>query len=196
MTVFLRDNKDVERLLSRRLTQIAILLLVMYVVQVVSFLTGGWPLQFGIVPRTIHGLRGVLFSPLLHGGWWHLIANTAPLAVMLCLLAFSKRYSLWGIVAAIWGLTGVAVWMIGRPYSVQIGASGVIFGIATFLITTAFIDRSLRSALAAITVLILYGGIVWGLLPGRRGVSWEGHLCGAVSGFFVARMAEKRSLKI
>lgn len=185
-------QEAMERFLSKQLTQIGILLLALYIIHLFSVVTGGWPVQFGIAPRTMIGLRGVLFSPLLHGSWSHLLANTAPLGVMLCLLALTKRYPLWPTTGAIWLLTGMAVWLFGRPYSVQIGASGIIFGLASFLVTTAWLTRHLRTALAAIAVIVLYGSIVWGLLPGRRGVSWEGHLCGAVAGFAVARFEERR----
>jgi len=86
----------------------------------------------------------------------------------------------------IWLAAGFAIWIVGRPGSVQIGASGLIYGLAAFLVATAWFKRDLKSALAALVVIILYGSIVWGLLPSRAGVSWEGHLSGAVVGILVA----------
>ncbi|RYD71904.1 MAG: rhomboid family intramembrane serine protease [Verrucomicrobiaceae bacterium] len=181
-----------DRPFRKQLVQIGILLLAMYVIHLLSVATGGWALQFGIVPRTLEGVRGIVFSPFLHGSWSHLIANTAPLAVMLTLLAISRRQSLWTITVTIWLLTGVAVWLVGRPGSVQVGASGIIFGLAAFLVATAWLTRHLGSALIALVVIFLYGSIIWGVLPGKRGVSWEGHLCGMISGIVVANLAVKR----
>ena len=101
-------------------------------------------------------------------------------------LAFVKGRALWPITAMIWLATGFAIWIVGRPGSVQIGASGLIYGLAAFLVATAWFKRDLKSALAALVVIVLYGSIVWGLLPGGAGVSWEGHVSGAVAGILVA----------
>jgi membrane associated rhomboid family serine protease len=178
----------VERRRANQLSQIAIFLVALFVIHAVSVATGMWLARFGVIPRTAIGLRGILFSPVLHVSWSHLMANAVPLAVMLCLLALSKKGSLWPITAAIWTLSGLAVWLVGRPGSIQIGASSLIYGLAAFLVTSAWTSRNVKSALVALAVIFFYGGIVWGLLPGTPGVSWEGHLCGAIAGFLVARV--------
>ena len=188
------DTTFVKTLLANQFTQIAILLVIMLVIQTVSTVTGMWPAQFGVVPRTVTGLRGIIFSPMLHASWSHLIANTVPLAVLLGLLAFGKRHPLWATTAAIWVVTGLAVWLIGRPGSIQIGASGLIYALTTFFVTAAWTSRDLGSALVALIVIFLYGGLVWGLLPREPGVSWEGHIAGALAGILVARLAEKNRL--
>jgi membrane associated rhomboid family serine protease len=176
----------VNRTFSNFVVQILCFLAALVVVHVVNVLFGMWFTQFGVIPRSVVGLRGILFSPLLHGNWTHLFANAAPLGVMLGLLAFTRGWSFWRITGALWLASGVAVWLIGRPGSVQIGASGLIYGLAAFLLTTAWFQRDLKSAAAALVVIVLYGGIAWGLLPTRQGVSWEGHLAGAVSGVLIA----------
>ena len=181
-------NRPPTSLIAQILCFIAILV----AIHAVNGVLGMWFTQFGVMPRTVVGLRGILFSPLLHGNWAHLLANAAPLGVMLGLLAFSRGRSLWSITGAIWIASGTAVWLVGRPGSVQVGASGLIYGLAAFLVTTAWFQRDLKSAVAAIVVLFFYGSIVWGLLPTRQGVSWEGHIAGAVAGVLVAWKMPRR----
>jgi membrane associated rhomboid family serine protease len=177
---------SMNRLLSSQVVQIVWFLVALAAVHLANVLTGMWFTQFGVIPRSVIGLRGILFSPLLHGNWAHLVANGAPLGVMLGLLAFTRGPALWTIVGAIWLASGAAVWLVGRPGAVQIGASGLIYGLAAFLLATAWLQRDLKSGLAALIVLFLYGGIAWGLLPVRQGVSWEGHLAGAIAGILIA----------
>ncbi len=177
-----------SRIPPNQLVSIFALLAALFVVHVVNALFGMGLTQFGVIPRTVVGLRGILFSPLLHGSWAHLLSNAAPLAVVLGLLAFARGIALWPIVGAIWVGSGIAVWLVGRPGSVQVGASGVIYGLAAFLLATAWFQRDLKSALAALVFMVLYGGIVWGVFPTRQGVSWEGHLSGAVIGVIVAML--------
>ncbi len=171
-----------------QLQQIGIFILVLFGVHLINFVSGMWLNRFGIIPRTFRGLQGILFSPLLHANWSHLAANAAPLAVMLCLVAFGSRQPMWPITISIWVISGTAIWLVGRPGSVQIGASALIYGLAAFLVTEAWVKRDLKSALVALLVIVLYGGIVWGLLPTRQGVSWEGHLCGVAAGILVAKI--------
>jgi membrane associated rhomboid family serine protease len=176
---------------SNPFLQIASLIALLFLIHALNVLTGMWLVQFGVIPRSLIGLRGVLFSPLLHGNWAHLMANTVPLAVMLGLLSLTRTHPLWTTTAQIWTLSGLAVWVVGRPHSVQIGASGLIYGLAAFLITAAWTTRNFRAALGALIVLVVYGGIFWGVFPNKAGVSWEGHLCGALAGFLVAKTTQK-----
>jgi membrane associated rhomboid family serine protease len=176
----------VNRALRNQFVQILVVLGVILAVHVVNIAGSMWLTPYGVIPRTFIGLRGILFSPLLHGDWTHLFANLPPLGVMLGLLAFVRGKYLWRIAGTIWVMSGIAVWLVGRPGSVQVGASGWIYGLAAYLVMYAWIQRDWRSALAAVTVVFLYGGIVWGLLPTQPGVSWEGHLAGAVAGMMIA----------
>lgn len=143
--------------------------------------------QFGIVPRTVHGLAGILFSPLLHGNMHHLLANSIPLFVLLVILFSDSRYHPYRALALIWIASGAGTWLIGRGGSVHIGASSIVFGVAAFLIVAGLTVKSWRSATVAIFVFLFYGGIFYGALPQPGPISWEGHLCGAVAGVWTAR---------
>lgn len=144
--------------------------------------------RFGIQPRTGAGLVGVVTSPLLHASLSHLTANAAPLLVMLVLLLSDRAYHPGRTLAWIWIGSGLGTWLIGRGGdAVHIGASGIIFGLAAFLIVAGFSMKSWRSAVVAILVFVIYGGIFYGLLPQAGPISWEGHLCGALAGIWAAR---------
>ena len=147
---------------------------------------------FGIYPRTLFGLRGILFAPLLHGNFGHLIGNTVPF-VMLGWLVMLRRTSDFFIVTAIVALLGgLGTWLFGAA-AIHIGASGVIFGYFGFLIARGYFERSFVSIAFSVLVAVLYGGMIWGVLPGQYGISWEGHLFGFLGGIFTARLIGKRS---
>jgi membrane associated rhomboid family serine protease len=143
-----------------------------------------WPRleSYGIVPRTLRGLIGIPLAPFLHASLAHLVSNTIPLAVLLLLLAGSRANS-WTIVVAIVLWTGVLLWLFGRPAN-HIGASGLIYGLAGFLVVSGVYERRLVPMIMAIVVVILYGGtLLFGIVPSWGSqVSWEGHLLGAVAG--------------
>lgn len=171
--------------------------LLLYLVEVVDVATGHQLDRNGIRPLQTDGLVGVLFAPLLHADWQHLLANTAPALVLgfLMTLAGPARFVL--ATAIIWIVGGLGTWLIGNigvhcPYvgvsceSVHIGASGLIFGWLTFLIVFGFFTRKAWEIVVGVVVLFLYGGILWGVLPGTVGVSWQAHLCGAAAGVLAA----------
>ncbi len=143
--------------------------------------------RFGIIPRTVIGLPGILFSPFLHGSMHHLLANSVPLFVLLVLLLSNPQYHPYRALAFIWLASGFGTWLIGRGGAVHIGASSIVFGLAAFLIVAGLTMRSWRSAFIAIFVFLFYGGIFYGALPQPGPISWEGHLCGAVAGAWSAR---------
>ena len=148
--------------------------------------------RFGIVPRTQEGLIGVLFSPLLHGNGAHLLANAPPLFILLTLLFWDRKYHPARTLALIWLASGLGTWLIGRNGdaahpTVHIGASSVIYGLVVYLLVAGFLMDSWRAVFVAIGVGVAYGGIFYGVLPQAGPISWEGHLCGAIAGFFTAR---------
>ena len=144
--------------------------------------------RLGIVPRTQLGLRGILFAPLLHGTWNHLMANTLPFAVLgwLTLLQGVPEFTI--VTAVVWVVSGLGVWLFAAPHTLHVGASGIIFGYFGFLLSRSYFEQDLRSAAVSVVVALLYGPLIWGILPSRRrGISWQGHLFGFVGGILIAR---------
>jgi membrane associated rhomboid family serine protease len=138
--------------------------------------------RLAILPRTESGLIGVLFAPLLHASLSHLLSNAAPLLVLLVVLFSDPRYRPEPTLAAIWLASGLGTWLIGRGGAIHLGASGLVFGLVSYLIASGFLMRTWRAAFVALAVFLLFGGIAYGLVPQPGPVSWEGHLCGALAG--------------
>lgn len=146
----------------------------------------------GIRPWSLDGLDGILWAPLLHGGWGHLISNTLPFLVF-GFLAMAGGIRQWLVITAIiWLLGGVGVWLTGGDagYS-HIGASGVIFGWLAFLLARGVFARSGRQIALAAVLLFFWGGLLWGVLPGAPDVSWQAHLFGALAGVLAARVVAR-----
>jgi len=144
--------------------------------------------QLALVPRRLASLHGIIGMPFVHDSFGHLMTNTVPLLAFGAILLFrGVRYYL-AVSAGIVVITGVLLWVFGRE-AAHIGASGVVFGYLGFLVTRGFYERSFRAVGVAALVVLLYGGMIWGVLPGETGVSWDGHLCGLIAGIVVARVA-------
>lgn len=148
--------------------------------------------HLGILPRSISGLQGILFSPFLHGDWHHLFSNLGPFLVLTTLLLFfyPKKTSYFHFFA-LYLFSGCILWLIGRSH-LHIGASGLIYALASFLIFKGIFSNNVTLLLIAILTIILYGGILWGIFPCEPQVSWEGHLSGAVAGFLLAFWQRKQ----
>jgi membrane associated rhomboid family serine protease len=169
----------------------------LYIIEVWDSLSSHSLDRHGIRPLETDGLTGIIFAPLLHSNWQHLIANTGPALVLgfLMTLAGMSRF-VWAT-AIIWIAGGLGTWLIGNigthcPYvgvrceTNHIGASGLIFGWLAFLIVFGFFTRKVWEIVVGVIVLFVYGGILLGVLPGTFGVSWQGHLCGAIAGVLAA----------
>lgn len=148
--------------------------------------------QYGVQPRSDEGLLGILFAPLLHGGWDHLSANSGPLLVLgfLALAAGLLR----GLVAAavIWVVGGVGVWLVAGSNTNHIGASGLVFGFLVYVVVRGVVNHRFWEIVLGAIVLFIYGGVLWGVLPGQPGVSWQGHLFGAIGGAIAAVVVSHR----
>ncbi len=144
-----------------------------------------WAKYLGVFPRTWEGLSGLLTFPLVHGDFGHLASNSVPLLVLSTAILYFYRPVALRVIGLIYVLHGLLVFIAARQV-VHIGASGLVYGFATFLLASGIIrkDRSLMAI--SLLVTFLYGGMVWGVLPIKEGVSWEGHLFGALSGIFSA----------
>jgi membrane associated rhomboid family serine protease len=169
-----------------------VLLWVIEAVDVVVF-RGGLDYD-GIQPLTMDGLWGILWAPLLHAGWAHLIANTVPALILGFLATLVGMGRFLAATAIIWVLGGAGTWLIGDlgghcsigSCPPHIGASGLIMGWLTFVIVVGFFTRTVWQVVVGVVVFFLYGGYLFGVLPGQIGVSWQGHLCGAIAGIFAA----------
>lgn len=146
---------------------------------------------YGIVPRYLFGLRGILFAPFLHGNYAHLIGNTLPFIVLGWLVMLRRTRDFFVVSAIAMLVGGMGTWLFGSP-GTHIGASGVIFGYLGFLLARGYFERSIGSILFSIVVGSLYGGLIWGVLPGQPGISWEGHLFGFIGGVIAARLLSDR----
>ena len=180
--------KGTAERLKPRMKLLGGLLLLMWAVFLVTALSGGALLSLGVIPRTAIGLRGILFAPFLHGSLAHIVANSIPFFLLgwLVMLRDSGHFLPVTIFAMLG--SGFAAWLLGAPGSVHVGASGVIFGYLGFLITAGWYERSVASILLSVVVIVLWGGMVFGVLPGQTGISWQAHLGGFIGGVLAARM--------
>lgn len=145
---------------------------------------------FGIIPRTTHGLWGIVCAPFLHANIHHIVSNSWPIIILtFVLLQFydNLAFRVWTGSAV---LGGFLVWAFARS-AVHIGASGVIFSLLGFLMASGIFRGSLKSFIIGIIIFFLYGGCIWGVLPNQEGVSWESHLFGFIAGIFLARHYRK-----
>jgi len=143
----------------------------------------GWKLSvFGIIPRTVPGLVGIFISPLIHGNIYHLISNTIPLLFLGSVMYFFYETRAPAVFFRAYFWTNLLVWLFARPDSIHIGASGLVYALAFFLIFFGIFYRDFRSLIITIIVFILYGGVFYGILPSDPHVSWESHLAGALVG--------------
>jgi len=147
--------------------------------------------RFGIFPRTLKGLRGILFSPFLHGSLGHLTANSVPFFVLSVALFYFYRNLAWRIFWLIYLFSGICVW-VGAREAWHIGASGLIYGLGAFLFFSGILRNDVKLLTISIIVVFLYGGMFWGMFPIEPGVSWESHLWGAASGFVLSIVYRKQ----
>jgi membrane associated rhomboid family serine protease len=165
----------------------------MWIVELIDLLLGLHLDAWGIRPRDPVGLLGIVFAPFLHAGFHHLLANTFPFLVLgwFVLLWGTARYFAVTIVVMLLG--GLGVWLVGRSGSVHLGASGLIFGYLGHLLLGGYFERRLSTIAGSIAVAMLYGGLVFEVLPGTPGISWESHLFGFLAGAFMARALARRT---
>lgn len=143
-------------------------------------------INLGIIPRTLKGLIGIITSPFLHGSFKHIISNTAPLIVLLFILNHFYPQKALSVILFTIIAGGLLVWLFGRNAN-HIGASGLIYGVAAFLIANGFIEQKFTPLLISVVVTVLYGGLIWGIFPSLQSyISWESHLFGAVTGVLIS----------
>ena len=162
------------------------LLLVIWIVYVFDHIVGFQWASYGVLPRDSAGIKGILFMPLLHGSWGHLLSNTPPLFVLMAMLWFFYPRIAAPAFLMIYILAGLATWTFARAGVYHIGASGLIYGLVAFLFWNGLFRRNVKAIVISLIVLFYYGGMFVGILPGQQGISWDGHLLGALAGIFTA----------
>jgi len=180
----------------KKLKPILIIVAILYAILFLDWLLPIKINSFGLIPRTQFGLIGIITSPFLHGNLLHLNSNAIPLIVMLITLITFYDKKVWKIVVGITLLSGILLWIFGRSAN-HIGASGMIYGLAAFLVFNGVMERNLKSIIISIVIAITYSGFVYGLTPftTRSGVSWDGHLFGAISGVLVSYYLSRKGSK-
>lgn len=171
--------------MSRPIAVVGGMLIAMWVMEVVDLLPGTPFDSWGIRPRTLRGVLGIALAPFLHSGFPHLIANSIPFAILGVAIAFASVVRFVEVVCIVGLTSGIGTWLLGQSNSVHIGASGLVFGFVTYLVSRGIFARKILWLLGGAVVMVVYGGILWGLLP-RPGVSWTGHVFGAVGGVLAA----------
>jgi membrane associated rhomboid family serine protease len=160
----------------------------MWVLEIVDSVGDGRLDQYGIEPREADGLVGIVAAPFLHGGFGHLVGNTVPFLLMGFAIAFGGLVRVAAVTAIVALVSGAGTWLIGPDNSVHIGASGVVFGYATYLLTRGVFNRNLVEILIGAVVGVLWGGVLLAGLEPQQGISWQGHLFGAIGGVVAARL--------
>ena len=159
--------------------------LLLWVIHTIQFLLPGDFVRLGVYPRMTFGLKGIFLSPLIHSNWGHLMSNTPPLLVLSVMTMFFYRRVALRSFFLIYFLTGLAVWMFGKP-AFHIGASGVVYGLVSFVFWNGIFRRNIKSIVLALIVVFYYGSMFMGILPGQEGISWESHLLGGLAGIFAS----------
>jgi membrane associated rhomboid family serine protease len=178
--------------LGRSVAVMAGLLALLWVLEFFDSLIGHRLDYYGIHAQDVDGLPGILTAPLLHGGWGHLIGNSVPFFVLglLVLLSGLARW-IWSTVISII-TSGLTAWLLTPAGTVIIGASGLIFGWLTYLLARGLWSRKIGQVVIAAAVLLFYGGMIVGILPGAAGVSWQAHLGGAIGGILAAWLLHRK----
>lgn len=175
------DVKAVKSVLGK----ILLFIVLLWIIRIIDFIIPYDFCRWGILPRHVSGLFGIVFAPLLHANFYHLISNTLPIFILLtATFAFYRKQAI-PVVLGIVIVGGSLVWIFGRSAN-HVGISGLIYGLAAFLVAAGIYKKDAKSIIVSIVIIALYGGLVWGVLPGKYWISWEGHLFGAASGVLMA----------
>ena len=179
------------RILKSHVIILGFFLAAFFGLEIFDWIIGGALNHYGVRPRTLEGLRGIALAPVLHADFAHLLSNTLPFALLGWLILVQGIWRFFAVYLLTCLTAGLGTWLIGGADTVHIGASGVIFGFIGYLMLGAVFRRSLKAILLSLVVGLLYGGCVFGILPGTPGVSWEGHLFGFIGGILAARLLAK-----
>jgi len=170
---------------------IGVMVALMWGLEVIDAIAGGSLDQYGIEPRDDGGLVGVVAAPFLHAGFGHLIANTVPFVVMGLVIAFKGAVRVLAVTAIVGLVSGLGTWLVAPEFTLHIGASGVVFGYATYLISRGVFNRDALELAVGLIVVLVWGTALLGGLRPEDGISWQGHLFGAIGGVVAARVLRR-----
>ncbi len=160
--------------------------LLMWIVHFYRVAAGAEFYGYGIFPRTLSGAKGILFAPFIHGDFGHLLSNTVPMLVLgFIIFSFYKRVAFVSFLL-IFLLTGFSVWLFASSRAYHIGASGVVYGLLSFVFWNGIFRRNVKAIVLSLVVLVLYSGYFFGVLPDQEGISWESHLFGGIVGIIIS----------
>jgi membrane associated rhomboid family serine protease len=170
-----------------------LLLAGLWMLEFLDQLSGNQLDQLGIHAREVDGVPEIFTAPFLHAGWDHLISNSLPFLVLgfLVLLSGLARWVASSLIIII--VSGMAAWSLTPAHTIILGASGLIFGWLTYLLARGIWSRRPAQVVVAVLVLLVYGGLIWGVLPGAADVSWQAHLGGALGGVLAAWLLHRRA---
>ena len=170
-----------------------LLLAGLWVLELLDQLSGNQLDQLGIHAREVDGMPEIFTAPFLHAGWDHLISNSLPFFVLgfLVLLSGIARWLVSSLIIIV--ISGMAAWFLTPANTIILGASGLIFGWLTYLLARGIWSRRPAQVVIAVLVLLLYGGLIWGVFPGNTGISWQAHLGGAIGGVLAAWLLHRRA---
>lgn len=168
-----------------------LLVIVMILVRFFEYKAGLSLTRFGLFPRSMDDFTGIFTFPFIHRDNQHLLSNSIPLFILSAMLFYFYREIAWKVLFFCWVLSGFWLWLGGRP-SVHIGASGIVYGLASFIFFSGIWRRERRMMAVSLTVVFLYGGMVWGIFPLFRDMSWEGHLFGGLAGILLSWIYRKK----
>lgn len=169
----------------------AVLVMALWVVFLFNYAYQWGLLQYGIHPGEVSGLIGVFASPFLHVNFQHIFSNSVPFLVSGAFIFHFYNKVAWKVLVIIWFFSGFGVWLLATPGANHVGASGVVYGMVAFLLTSGIIRKNRALMAVALILVFLYGSMVWGIFPqydptSHEQISWQGHLAGALTGIILA----------
>ncbi len=191
------NTKTITRELQSHVALLSGCVALFWIIEIVDvFVFRGALNSYGVRPRNLDGLQGILLMPFLHGSFAHLAANTLPFVTLGWLIMLREVSDFFVVSGVTMLVSGLGVWLTGAPNSVHIGASGLIFGYFGFLLLRGYFERSFTSILLSLIVGFFYGSLIWGVLPSQPGVSWQAHFFGFVGGVLTAQLLGRQKPKI
>jgi membrane associated rhomboid family serine protease len=177
----------------RGMAVVAAMAALMWLVEIVDQVAGGRLDRNGIEPREADGLDGIVFAPFLHGGFDHLIGNTIPFLLLGFAIALGGALRVVAVTVIVVIVGGLGTWLVAPANTVHIGASGIVFGYAAYLVARGIFSRSITQIVLGVVVVVIWGTtLLRGLVP-EDGISWQGHLFGAIGGVLAAWLLHRRA---